>query len=85
MPSMHVASSFLFVLLSWRVSKPLGWLLTGFLILILIGSVHLGWHYAVDGYLALALTWPIWRLSGWLVDRDPQFRKTGVQARPATA
>jgi hypothetical protein len=29
-------------------------------ILIFIGSVHLGWHYAVDSYLAWALTLVIW-------------------------
>ena len=83
MPSMHVASAFLFVLLGWRVSRVLGWLLTGFFVLILIGSVHLGWHYAVDGYLAVALTWPLWLLAGRLVDLDPLFRRDKPQ--PAAA
>ena len=79
MPSMHVASAFLFVLLGWRVQRWLGWVLSGFFVMILIGSVHLGWHYAIDGYLAVPLTWLIWRLAGWLLDLDPLFR------RPAAA
>jgi hypothetical protein len=37
-------------------------------VLIMIGSVHLGWHYAVDGY-ASVLTIPlIWKLSGMIVE-----------------
>ena len=75
MPSMHVSSAFLFVLLGWRVHRWLGWALSGFFVMILIGSVHLGWHYAIDGYLAVPLTWLIWRLAGWLVGLDPLFRR----------
>ena len=85
MPSMHVASAFLFVLLGWRVNRWLGWLLTGFFLLVLVGSVHLGWHYAVDGYLAVVLTWPLWWLAGRLLDLDPLFRDAKPQPRPATA
>ena len=29
--------------------------------LIFLGSIHLGWHYAVDGYLAFALAYAVWR------------------------
>ena len=64
MPSMHVATTVLFALLGWRHHRLLGWALTMFAILIMLGSVHLGWHYALDGYLAIPIVWAIWRLSG---------------------
>ena len=60
MPSMHVASAVLFACLGWAHSKPLGVLLTAFAVVIQIGSVHLGWHYAVDGYIGGALTLAVW-------------------------
>jgi len=62
MPSLHVAMAFLFALLAWRVNRLLGACFYVFTALILLGSVHLAWHYAVDGYLALVLTWCIWHL-----------------------
>ncbi|MCZ6764391.1 MAG: PAP2 family protein, partial [Alphaproteobacteria bacterium] len=34
---------------------------------IMIGSVHLAWHYAIDGYLGALMAWGIWWLSGHLV------------------
>ena len=74
MPSMHVASAFLLLLLGWRLGRAAGWLLTIFFGLILVGSVHLGWHYALDGYLAIPLTWLLWHLAGRLLDLDPLFR-----------
>jgi len=69
MPSMHVAIATLFVLLGWQTSRLLGILLTVFLALIMIGSVHLGWHYALDGYVSFACSLLIWWASGWLVRR----------------
>ncbi len=64
MPSMHVATSFLFALLGWRSHRVLGVALSVFAFLILVGSVHLGWHYAIDGYLAIAMTWGVWLAVG---------------------
>lgn len=74
MPSMHVSSAVLFALLGWRVHRWMGMALTAFAGLVMIGSVHLAWHYAIDGYLAAILTLLIWRLVGWWLDRDPPFR-----------
>ena len=74
MPSMHVSATVLLALLGWRVHRSLGIALTAFAILIMIGSVHLGWHYAIDGYLAALLTWLMWRCAGWWVARDPAFQ-----------
>ena len=64
MPSMHVSLACLFALLGRRVNRTLGVLLFVYFVLILIGSVHLGWHYAVDGYAAVIMTCSIWWLSG---------------------
>jgi hypothetical protein len=60
MPSMHNATSLFFVFVAWRWA---GWLRLAFIahaILIFIGSVHLGWHYAVDAYLAFAIAIVAW-------------------------
>ncbi|MEM7224893.1 MAG: phosphatase PAP2 family protein [Pseudomonadota bacterium] len=69
MPSLHVAMAMLFALLGFRVHKLLGVLLALYAVLILLGSVHLAWHYAVDGYLGALLAWAVWRVVGWLQRR----------------
>ncbi len=69
MPSLHVAIATLIALAAWQHSRFWGWAMTGYAALIMIGSVHLGWHYAVDGYVSIAATLLIWRCAGWLVDR----------------
>lgn len=69
MPSMHVALAFLYVLAMRRISKPLGWLFGAFCLLIMLGSVHLGYHYAIDGYVAIAVTAAIWAAAGALARR----------------
>ncbi len=72
MPSLHVAVATLQALLGWRLSRRLGWLLTAYAGVILVGSVHLGWHYAIDGYLSIALSVGLWWLVGcFLSRRDP--------------
>jgi membrane-associated phospholipid phosphatase len=70
MPSIHVATAVLFALLGWRVDRRLGIAFTVFAAVIMIGSVHLAWHYAVDGYLSAVLTVLIWRFCGWWVGRE---------------
>lgn len=69
MPSIHVSMAFLFALVGWRAGRVLGIGFTVFMVLIMIGSVHLGWHYAIDGYAAIVGTWLIWWAVGWLLDR----------------
>jgi hypothetical protein len=69
MPSMHLASTFCCVLLGLATRRWLGAVFGVFALLILVGSVHLGWHYAVDGYVAIIATCAIWRAVGWLLDR----------------
>ncbi len=73
MPSIHVAAAVMFALLGWRAHRLLGLALTLFAVIIMIGSVHLAWHYAIDGYVAAVLTYGLWRAAGWWVARDPAF------------
>ena len=68
-PSMHNTMATIFALVGWRMHKSLGIIFTAYAALILVGSVHLGWHYAVDGYagivIALAAWWVAAPLSRW--------------------
>ena len=38
--------------------------MAAFLVVILIGSVQLAWHYAVDGYAGILIAWGAWALAG---------------------
>ena len=66
MPSLHVATSVLFALAAWRINRALGFAFGVFALIIQIGSVHLAWHYAIDGYLSAVLVIPIWLMAGRL-------------------
>jgi hypothetical protein len=85
MPSMHVSLSFLFFLAMRRVSQILGLLFGVFFVIILIGSVHLAYHYAVDGYVSIAVTWLIWAASGVAARRIVGTHKASVPAVPVPA
>ncbi len=67
MPSMHVSVAWLIFLLVRREVAWMKWLGRIFVSFILVGSVHLGWHYAVDGYVAILTTTLIWWLVSWAV------------------
>ncbi|MGD8327184.1 MAG: phosphatase PAP2 family protein [Sphingomonadales bacterium] len=69
MPSMHVSIATLMALGAWRVNKKLGLALSLYAALIQIGSVHLGWHYAIDGYVSILATIAIWKFVGLAVSK----------------
>lgn len=86
MPSLHVGTSVLFALLGWRIHRWLGIAYTAFAGLIMIGSVHLAWHYAVDGYVSLAAMPAIWWLAGLIARRSLSAgtgRATAAEQAPA--
>lgn len=68
-PSMHVASTTLMAIFAFRWSRLAGIVLTVFATGIMIGSVLLAWHYAVDGYAGALIALLCWKFAGWLVAR----------------
>lgn len=79
MPSMHVASSVLMALFAFRYSRWLGWAFTVFAVVIQIGSVHLAWHYAVDGYFGALVALVCWYVAQFLAKKF-YLRSVGFQS-----
>lgn len=63
MPSMHVAMASLFAIAGYQRSRTLGVIFTVYAVMIWIASVHLGWHYALDGMVGTAMMGALWALS----------------------
>jgi hypothetical protein len=87
---MHVSMATLFALSISKVSRVAGigaWLCMA---TILVASVHLAYHYAVDGYVAIAATVAIWALARPLARMVVRGRGSASEAlqpgpiRPAT-
>lgn len=73
-PSIHNAMAMLFALVAYRFNRGFGLFMTGFAILIWIGSIYLNWHYAIDGIVGCAGAILLWQAAGWLVsltEQDP--------------
>ncbi|SFO75289.1 PAP2 superfamily protein [Mesorhizobium sp. NFR06] len=68
-PSIHVASSVLFALYVTRLSTSLGIVMWAFAAIIMVGSVLLGWHYALDGYAGALISITIWKITGAVLSR----------------
>jgi membrane-associated phospholipid phosphatase len=75
MPSMHVAIAVLFPLVCWRVQRWLGIVAAIYAVVVLITSVHLAWHYAVDGYVGAAGMIVIWWIVGRVLARRDETRR----------
>ncbi|MER8645782.1 phosphatase PAP2 family protein [Mesorhizobium sp. M1252] len=73
-PSLHVAVATLNAIYLWRFGRLLRWASIAFLAAIQLGSVHLAWHYAVDGYASMLVTPIIWAIAGWLSNAQPGLR-----------
>ena len=71
-PSIHVAMVTLLAFLGWQINRICGAVLTAYAFCIFIGSVYLGWHYAVDGYISVVCVALIWYAVGWAMRRRSQ-------------
>ncbi|WP_313804959.1 phosphatase PAP2 family protein [Sphingobium sp.] len=85
MPSIHVHTAFLFALWASKVSRLAGVVFGSFCAVIMIGSVLTGYHYAVDGYVAIGMTVLLWWLSGvFLRWRDGRENSMVAPEQPLT-
>lgn len=73
-PSMHVASTVLMALYARAYNRRFGQVMTVFAGVIMLGSVLLAWHYAVDGYAGAAIAVACWWLTGRLIRRFGEVR-----------
>ncbi len=84
MPSMHNALAVLFALGGMRLGRGFGLAMWVYALLIWIGSIHLGWHYALDGIVAALLALGLWKVSGhlarMLLNNDAFMRPVSVAA-----
>ena len=81
MPSMHNAITILYAFALRRARPAYRLAAWAFVAFIFVGSIHLGWHYALDGLLAWAMMWGIWVGAGAFLDRSGY--SAAVRGEPA--
>ncbi|MEO9463321.1 MAG: phosphatase PAP2 family protein [Marinomonas sp.] len=79
MPSMHCAIAFLFWLAMRKVSRGAGLFFGAFFAITWISSVHLAYHYAVDGLVSLIAVAIVWKLSGAIISAWDAYLARRVQ------
>ena len=83
-PSLHLEMAATSTLLGFAVSRVIGWTLVVYTAALLVGSVHLGWHYAIDGIAGIALAIVFWRISArvtswWLARTEPEQTEAEIE------
>jgi len=84
-PSLHVGMTATCACLGFAASRVIGWMFVLYTAAMLVGSVHLGWHYAIDGIAGIALAILFWRISArvtrwWLARTEPERAGAGEPA-----
>lgn len=64
MPSVHVALATHMYLVARHEGRWQARVFGAYALVIFLGSIHLGWHYAIDGYLGGAMMLAIWWFAG---------------------
>ncbi|MCL6698902.1 phosphatase PAP2 family protein [Sphingomonas sp. NSE70-1] len=71
MPSMHVAVALWVAFVARAYFPRLQWIGWIYFVAILVGSVHLGWHYAWDGIAASLIALGAWILAPYILRISP--------------
>jgi hypothetical protein len=69
MPSMHIAQVALFVAFAYSLNRRFGHVMLIYAALIFVGSIHLAWHYAVDGIVGAAAAIAVWWSCGIVLSK----------------
>lgn len=86
MPSIHNAMCVLLFLAARHVNRWLAVAAAIFALTIFVGSVHLGWHYAIDAYASAIGVVLLWKLAGYLTGRTAiQRALRSEDVRPSAA
>jgi PAP2 superfamily. len=80
-PSMHVALVTLIALFAAEHSRRLGIVLWLYVAFVVLSSVYLGWHYAIDGYASILLVTAIY----WALRKGLPWLATLSWRRPSPA
>ncbi|MEZ9763048.1 phosphatase PAP2 family protein [Vibrio splendidus] len=70
MPSLHVTIAVLMAMTAFRLNKNWGYIAWVYAFFVQVGSVHLAWHYAIDGYIGALMVVALWHLIGYLLRRN---------------
>jgi hypothetical protein len=54
-PSVHVAVATMNTLFAFEYNRKIGYIALAYTLFIMAGSVAFGWHYAIDGYVSVAV------------------------------
>ena len=63
-PLAKLLEAALFAAFAYSLNRWFGHTMAAYAALIFIGSIHLGWHYAVDGVIGIAGALAIWWICG---------------------
>lgn len=74
MPSLHVATAVLIAVAARHVSRTWAGVTTAYAVVVVVGSVHFGWHYALDSIVGAAVALVIWQLTRNRLEPDARWR-----------
>ncbi len=69
MPSMHLAVSWIMVMYARSLGRRPFMLALPFFVMMYLGSIYLGFHYAIDAYVSVVVTSLIWWIAGICLKR----------------